>query len=1760
MKRLLLFSFLVFAAFATTPAEAQVWNEVRIVRVDTTNFPSIKVHVRAFCAGQQSSNINPVSIKIYENGQLKSRTGSFDCPNETVPVSVALAVDRSGSVAGTALYRIQLGAWRFVELMQSHTTGDDEAALFSFGDDVTLNQPMTTNLTELFKAINDLYPFGVTTMYDALIAALNEVATKGTNPIKAVVVMSDGGDNNSLASLQDVIALARQLGIPIFSIGLKYVDNDSELANLRALADSTGGQFLTVQHPDDIVPAFNAMMSLVSGGMNDCTFQYMSECPDGSLRELTVIAEACGLADTAHVRFYAPLSPNLPAFTVSFDSTYAYERGDMLVPVSINAEIPGTVENLRFKVLERPPLVFRDVVTTGFLASQTTVNHQRVGDSIIVDIVGPLSVPQGTSTLLKLRYGTPPVGKDTSFIFPVWYLDFDSPDCIRKDAENSNLLILKRPGLDVICGDSIYVDWDETTGSYINPTIRYAVGVQNNSALSAENTRIKLHVPPGIELLSPADSAVLPTNPLPPGQTGFVEFLMRVKPSDSTRHFRICVEVQPDSGRITTCCKMLKVEAAKTALEAECTMPSRIEWNDSLNTYVPASFPVTVRLRNNSDLDAKNIPAWIHVPPGFAVDSTTPVNTMVQPNLLTRSDTGTVTWYIRPLERPTSDLLDFCVKVAAGTDTVECCGTIFIEASPVRAQLVCSETRVLEYDDGTGTYDPPRMLLITKVRNVSNLPMTGTRGSIQLPSFLDLVDGEFPTKDFPNSAVIAPGDSAEIKWVVEGSGPPQPPLQVCVNITAENFPGAQCCTPLDVQTINAIPSLTCSLDGPDTVRHVNGSYVPNPFRLEVQVRNTGDTPAKNLYAALLQGEDLSIDATDRSLKLLTDSLAAGESVEGSFLVRVLDRTVDRRDSIRVTVYAENGGGVVCEKIVYIEAVRGPVLELNCDGPDSLIFVDAADAYSPDPFTITLEARNVGTAQADSVVAEFLPPPDIILAAGEQAAKLLTPPTLGVGQSGTATWQLRAVPRGQDRIDTIRVQVKARGKNLQQTAPCPIPVFIPAAREADLALSCQIVETASTDDTVFVAAGLVNNGTATAYDVAVQVQFPGKLTLDPDTQPMVLTADSIRPGEALRLFPWRFTIQRGVVLDSVDVCFNVTARFHPPLNCCTSVLIPPADKGAFASACSLTPDTVRVQQSTGEYSEALFTTTVSNPGTVPVDSVRCSIILSNGVLLAAGESQVKTVRNLQPLADEDVQWQLRFVRDTASVFLEREIRVEMAGAGGVQQCAQSVVVAPPPQLPSDFVLACTAPDTIVYNRRTVGYDPAPFLIRAEVRNTGSTTLTDIRGTITPAAEIALEAGEQLTKPLGVDLDPGQSASIAWSCRGIPQQNSSRAVSQIRVEAGGEITRECAPVTVLFHEPVDDSAAAELTCIAPDTIHFRGQALGWAPNPFSFTARITNTGSVPLTQVRLEVSFDSELALENGEAQEKTLPEPLPPGESASVSWVLRVLSAAARDVRIFVRSRTPDLAIQTCRSDVFIEPDYAVIRMQIPDDNVAMMGENVRIPIIMRNPQSVSLSDFTIAVHADPAEVELRSVSLEGTELESWPDPVIDRPEQGVLRINLTGDPIVPGTGTMLHLVCHVLQKEGYDGDFAVVNIPLEFRHEYFASDPGIFMLTVNGMLTFSGVCVEPLVADNYLQLGNRPNPFNPLTTIYYHVPADLDGRHGRLDVLDLHGRLVERLIDGVLREGMHEVIFDASGLPSGVYLYRIISGDRVLTRKMLLSK
>jgi hypothetical protein len=91
------------------------------------------------------------------------------------------------------------------------------------------------------------------------------------------------------------------------------------------------------------------------------------------------------------------------------------------------------------------------------------------------------------------------------------------------------------------------------------------------------------------------------------------------------------------------------------------------------------------------------------------------------------------------------------------------------------------------------------------------------------------------------------------------------------------------------------------------------------------------------------------------------------------------------------------------------------------------------------------------------------------------------------------------------------------------------------------------------------------------------------------------------------------------------------------------------------------------------------------------------------------------------------------------------------------------------------------------------------------------------------------------------------------------------------------------------------------------------------------------------------------------------------------------------------------------------------------------------------------------------------------------------------------------------------------------------------------------------------IPSSYSLSQNYPNPFNPVTKIKFDISANSVGQTF-LSVYDLLGREVATLVNEQLQPGTYEVTFDGSNLPSGVYFYRLSSGNYIETKKMLMIK
>tara|TARA_B100000575_G_C23133608_1_gene658066 strand:- start:2624 stop:3451 length:828 start_codon:yes stop_codon:yes gene_type:complete len=113
-----------------------------------------------------------------------------------------------------------------------------------------------------------------------------------------------------------------------------------------------------------------------------------------------------------------------------------------------------------------------------------------------------------------------------------------------------------------------------------------------------------------------------------------------------------------------------------------------------------------------------------------------------------------------------------------------------------------------------------------------------------------------------------------------------------------------------------------------------------------------------------------------------------------------------------------------------------------------------------------------------------------------------------------------------------------------------------------------------------------------------------------------------------------------------------------------------------------------------------------------------------------------------------------------------------------------------------------------------------------------------------------------------------------------------------------------------------------------------------------------------------------------------------------------------------------------------------------------------------------------------------------------------------------------------------------------------------------FMNAENGELIYSNKALtsleeESLIPEKTVLNQNYPNPFNPSTKITFELSIP---QYVQLDVYNTLGQKVLTLVNDSMESGYHSINLDATRLSSGVYLYRLIAGNTVFTKKMTLIK
>ena len=198
----------------------------------------------------------------------------------------------------------------------------------------------------------------------------------------------------------------------------------------------------------------------------------------------------------------------------------------------------------------------------------------------------------------------------------------------------------------------------------------------------------------------------------------------------------------------------------------------------------------------------------------------------------------------------------------------------------------------------------------------------------------------------------------------------------------------------------------------------------------------------------------------------------------------------------------------------------------------------------------------------------------------------------------------------------------------------------------------------------------------------------------------------------------------------------------------------------------------------------------------------------------------------------------------------------------------------------------------------------------------------------------------------------------------------------------------------------------------------------------------------------------------------------------------------------------------------------------------------------------------------------------------WIDPENDVPS---ILFHGTADPIVPYNSgfpfTFNILLPIVYGSNLIQGRLSELGIENDLHseegqlHEYWGTVNGnwfdgpneyfeqiqsdAFLFLYNQLFSVEVPIDHEVIPKSFTLHQNYPNPFNPITTLRYDLPQETDVT---LTIYDITGRMVQTLVNELQQSGMKKVIWNASDVSSGVYIYRIQAGNFTQTRKMILLK
>jgi Ca-activated chloride channel family protein len=243
--------------------------------------------------GHLVTDLSKSNFTVLENGQPQQIR---DFRHEDVPVSLGLVIDNSGSMRDK---RAKVAAASLALVKDSNK--DDEVFVVNFNDEAFLDLPhqkdFTNDISELEEALTRIDSRGGTAMRDAIRMSIDHLKEKSHRNKRVLVVVTDGDDNSSVISLENLVKASQQSEVLIYAVGLLN-DEEKRAASrakraLNELTETTGGEAF---FPKELAEVDRIAHQVAHDIRNQYTIVYSpsNQAMDGSYRKIQIQVNAPG--------------------------------------------------------------------------------------------------------------------------------------------------------------------------------------------------------------------------------------------------------------------------------------------------------------------------------------------------------------------------------------------------------------------------------------------------------------------------------------------------------------------------------------------------------------------------------------------------------------------------------------------------------------------------------------------------------------------------------------------------------------------------------------------------------------------------------------------------------------------------------------------------------------------------------------------------------------------------------------------------------------------------------------------------------------------------------------------------------------------------------------------------------------------------------------------------------------------------------------------------------------------------------------------------------------------------------------------------------------------------------------------------------------------------------------------------------------------------------------------------------------------------